>query len=361
MRWWLNTDHKAFSIDNAVVKDIDCSSLDPTIWMVQWQDGRGEIEHQIDADTNDNGLRDNFVDVIPYAPFFKQFLEKCPGLTLSQAKKVNIDLIKQVFESKRQLPFHYPVAAGDYSWDATDDTLISSTVAAIQNVTASLNATMAALNAVVAHINSNIVGIINQNAGYGNILTGQINTAIVNGVNAEIVNGVNTAINTYNTAIAVYNAMGDALVLYINDTLGTFGALGNTVNWGLKQVGSFPDSFAQGLTVEVPHTTQSWANPYTATGIAGIGGVNPGTFNNASAISYTPLPSVSVANAQWIPIGGTTPVTVTPAEQAGIMNGIAARTSALNVKKNIKIGQVNALPTTSDVIAYDVTTGWCVG
>jgi hypothetical protein len=40
------------------------------------------------------------------------------------------------------------------------------------------------------------------------------------------------------------------------------------------------------------------------------------------------------------------------------MSGIAARTNDLNLKRNTKIGEVNALTTVDDVIAYDVTTGW---
>lgn len=337
MRWWLNTDHGRFSVDNAVVNGIDCSSLDPTIWMVQWTDGKGEIEHQVDADTNDNGLRETFVDVIPYAPFFQQFLSLCPRLTLTQAKKVDIDLIRQIFEGKRQAPFHYPIAAGDYWWDATDETLMSSTVAAIQNATATLNQVVAALNSVVAQINSNTVAIINQNAGIGNTLVAQINSYLVDPHN-----------NTLNT----FQQIGDALVTYINNTmLGSYTAVGTTINWGLYRVGA--DPFAQGFgSQDVPHTSISWANPYYATYVA------PGTFNNASAISYSTIPPVSVANAQWIPIGATAPVTVTPAEQAGILNGITARTNDLNAKKNIKIGQVNALTTVAAVIAYDVTTGW---
>jgi hypothetical protein len=77
-----------------------------------------------------------------------------------------------------------------------------------------------------------------------------------------------------------------------------------------------------------------------------------------SDIPWTNVPHVPVANAAWIPIGATSPVNVTPAEQAAIMSGIAARAADLNVKQNIKIGEVNALTTVTAVINYDVTTGW---
>jgi hypothetical protein len=340
MRWWLNTDHKRFCVDNAVVSGLDFSGLPTDVWMVQWVDGKGEIERQFDKDTNDNGLRERFVDIIPYCGYFQDFLSLVKFLTLPQAKKVQIDLINEVYNSKRQAPFYYPIAAGNYWWDATDDTLFSSTIPAIQNATASLNAAMAALNPVVAQINSNTVAIINQNAGIGNTLVAQINSNIVN----------------YNNAmIPTFDAMGNALIAYVNDTvLGTQAAgVINTVNYGLfLPGGSAPEAHPPGIPYDIPHYAVTWGNPYYSAA------VGPGTFNNATAISYTPLPPVSVSNASWIPIGATAPVTVTPAEQAGIMNGIAARTNALNVKRNTKIGQVNALTTIAAVIAYDVTTGW---
>lgn len=359
MRWWLNTDHKAFSVDNASVKGMDFSTLDPAIWMVQWQDGRGEIEHQVDQDTNDNGLRENFIDVTPYAPFFQQFLAKCPRLTLTQAKKVQIDLIRQLFESKRQAPFHYPVAAGDYWWDATDETLMSSTVAAIQNATASLNQVITALNSVVAHYNSNFVGIINQNASYSNTLVAQINSAIVNAINSTMVPQINAIADAHNNTLNTDNSYGNSLISYINGILGGFGAP-ETISGGLQRlpITGTEGSGAPGITVAIAPTGLGWNNPYTASYVGGVTGVGPGTFNNASAAPYTPIPAVSAANAQWIPIGATAPVNVTPTEQAGILNGITARTNALNVKKNIKIGEVNAMTIIQDVIDYDVTTGW---
>jgi hypothetical protein len=359
VRWWLNTDHKAFSVDNAVVKGLDFSDLDPLIWMVQWTDGKGEIEKQIDPDTNDNGLRENFIDIAPYAGYFQQFLELCPFLTLPQAKKVQIDLIRQIFESKRQAPFHYPVAAGDYWWDATDETLFSSMIPAIQNATSSLNTVIAALNSVVAHYNSNFVGIINQNAGYDNTLVAQINSAIVSNINAGMVPQIGAIVDAHNNTVNTDNSYGNTLVAYINGIVGEFGTP-ETISGGLQRlpiVGT-EGSGAPGISVTIAHSGLSWANPYYASYVGGVTGVGPGTYNSASPAPYTPISPVSVANAQWIPIGATAPVTVTPAEQAGIMNGITARTNALNVKKNIKIGEVNVMTIIQDVIDYDVTTGW---
>jgi hypothetical protein len=177
MRWWLNTDDpKIFAVDNASVSGMDFSTLPSDLWMVQWTDGKGELERQVDADTNDNGLREPFIDVIPYAPFFQQFLTKLPMLTLVQAKKVQIDLVKQIFEAKRQAPYHYPVASGDYSWDASDDALYSSAGAQIQNAIASINAIATRLNTVIPALNTNDEGFATQ----GNNLKNYFNDPVIN-------------------------------------------------------------------------------------------------------------------------------------------------------------------------------------
>ena len=107
MRWWLNTDHGRFSVDNAVVSGLDFSDLPVDIWMVQWTDGKGEIERQVDADTNDNGLRETFIDIIPYAPYFQQFLQLCPRLTLTQAKKVD-ELLHSKTRLRRYSEYLHP-------------------------------------------------------------------------------------------------------------------------------------------------------------------------------------------------------------------------------------------------------------
>jgi len=121
MRWWLNTDNKAFSYENALVLGVmDFSALASNIWMVQWIDGRGEIEYQDAAGNNLNGLRENFTDLTPWVPYFQQFMTFLPGITLEQAQKIQNELIAELAESKGEQPYHHVVAAGDYHWEATD-------------------------------------------------------------------------------------------------------------------------------------------------------------------------------------------------------------------------------------------------
>jgi hypothetical protein len=132
MRWWLNTDNKAFSYENALVlAQMDFSSLPTDIWMVQWIDGKGEIEYQDAEGNNLNGLRENFIDLTPWIPFFQQFMTFLPGITLEQAQKIQIELIAELYENKRQLPFHFAVTAGDFSWEATDAALTAMSAATI--------------------------------------------------------------------------------------------------------------------------------------------------------------------------------------------------------------------------------------
>ena len=120
MRWWLNTDNKAFSVDNSLVLGaMDFSSLPPNpngsgepLWMAHWTEGKGELEYQTPDGQNLNGLRAGFYDVTPYVGLFQQFMSNLPGIELAQAQKIQTDLIKQLFASKRQMPYYYPVAAG---------------------------------------------------------------------------------------------------------------------------------------------------------------------------------------------------------------------------------------------------------
>lgn len=381
MRWWLNTDHKSFSVDNAAVRDMDFSSLDPSIWMVQWIDGKGEIERQTADGDNENGLREAFYDVTPYADFFDQFLQKLPLLTLPQAQKVKIDLINLIFDSKRQLPFHYPVASGDYWWNASDDTMGASTNAALQNTITKVNELVSRLNALVnsllngqlvAEINANVVSGANANvvAGVNAAITAYNSGTVAKGnslvadINANIVTPTNQALDDHNTYTV---GTGNTLIDYLkNVVLGVFGGgnASNTINDKLRTT-SFPgpgiSAAAPGLTGDIAWYGSAFSHVNTrcnavtegfsgATGISGISGV--------SGLAWTNVANVPASNQQWIPIGATAPVNVTPAEQAAIMSGIAARTNDLNVKRNKKIGEVNALTTVTAVIAYDVTVGW---
>jgi hypothetical protein len=362
VRWWLQTNPPyLMSVDNASVSGMDFSNLlvaEPDLWMVHWLEGKGEIERiELDAAnvaSNLNGLRESFYDVTPYVDLFDQFLTllQPKNLLLDQAKKVKIDLIKQLFESKRQMPFHYPIAAGDYWWDATDSGLFSSTAGGLQTTTVKVNEVIDRLNGLIGLITSYLVTPLNaNNPTHGNLIS-QINSniqAAINGVFASMAGEVSTNITQ----------VGNLTITHINDTvLGVSGG-GDTINGKLHNT-FFPapdpgfHAAAPGIDFDIVH------NSYTFGGIStySITGVSPGAYSTFSAIPWTNVSHVSPANAQWIPIGSTTPVNVTPDEQTAILKGIADRTNALFVIKNQKIGEVNALTTVGAVIAYDVLAGW---
>lgn len=344
MRWWLNKDHKSFAVDNAVVRGLDFSALDADIWFIQWTDGRGEIERQdVAADENLNGLRENFIDVMPYAPLFQQFLLLTPDLLIDQAKKVQIELINTIFDSKRQMPFHYPVAAGDYWWDASDGSMAAATVPSIQNLNAKVNDAVSYINAILNHLNS-VCSLINTGVSAPG-------DSLIDQINAYIVGPNNNAIFANNVNIS---DVSDALVAYINSTI--VGA----INAGLVKTtvatvpGDTPTSViaAPGVTSPIVASTIDYVyNPYTSTDVGG-------DFATFSTLGLGNLAPVASTNVQWIPIGATTPVNVTPAEQQAILSGIAARTNQLNLVRNSKNAAVNALAVVASVIAYDVTTGW---
>lgn len=389
MRWWLNTDSpRLFSVDNASVKGMDFSALDPDIWMVQWTEGTGEIERQDDKGANLNGLREQFIDITPYAPLFQQFLTllQQQGLTLDQAKKVQIDLINQVFESKRQAPFHYPIAVGDYWWDATDATMGASTNAALQNTIAKVNEIASRLNSLVtallngqliAQVNSRVTTKANSNdqqlrtdaqnaiVAY-NVVVSSL-AVLISHINGQIVTPANAAFGDYNAFVV---DVGNALIGHINTTMlgnfeGTPDAGPNSINNRLRAAdrgGSV--TAAPGLSGNIAAFGSGFAhtgNFLSALGdaFAGASGMNALTgIQSIDNLAWTAIANVPTSSQQWIPIGATAPVNVTPAEQAAIMSGIAARTNDLNVKRNTKVVQVNALTTIAAVIAYDVTTGW---
>jgi hypothetical protein len=370
MTWWLQVDPPGLmAVDNASISGMDFSALlatEPDLWMVHWREGRGEIERQdVENDANLNGLREVFIDIVPYAPLFQQFLTlmKAKNLLLKQAQKVQTDLIKEIFNSKRQAPYHYPVAAGDFWWDASDETMGASTALGTQNVTATVNQMAAAINQLVANINALIVNGSNANVNIGNTFIGQINSIVVANVNSIIADGINSDFSSLATEI--YNGLtyqGNMTIQHINTVI--LGG-GNGINAKLQSsIISIPGdpgatyyAAQPGLAGAIADVSYTFG-PVSTYSVGHISNISPGSFAYLSQLPWTNLGNVSTSNVQWIPIGSTVAVNVTPPEQTAIINGIAQRTNDLNLKKNQKMQAVFALTDIDDVIDYDVTTGW---
>ena len=357
MRWWLQTDPPCImSVDNASVKGMDFSELiidDPDLWMVQWTEGKGEIERQSiidgsgDGDANLNGLREQFYDITPYVPLFQQFLTRmqAKALLLSQAKKIQIELIQQLFESKRQLPIHYPVAAGDYWWDASDvgPMAVNTSTTAADLVTA-VNGVISNVNNIVNYLNANLVPTINANI----VVPGNLGVYYHNNQTIYYANIIETA---------AWNAI-NAVEFFLNYTLiGSLGTPANTLNYQLqsKALGEPAYSVASPGLGGNMGGIQGTVQPYTIPTLPAST-----SFANVHALTWTNISQVQLSSVQWIPLGATAPVNLTPAESKGLMDAINNRTKALQSVKTTKIAQVNALTTVPAVINYDVLAGWPV-
>jgi hypothetical protein len=349
--WWIVPSQGLVTVDDAPLKGIDCSSVPANIYLIRWWGTRGEILYN----HNDRlPVREKFIDITPYVPLFNQWMNfaelppsPSPPITLAQAKTVKIDMINALFDSKRQAPYHYPVASGDYWWDATDATMFSSLVPAVENLVAKANEIAASLNQLAANLNSAIPGLnsadgtitnnVNNNATIGNSLRDNVNSFIVT-PGRDLFNEFNTVVVPADSARALTTSQGLQT--------GTF--LIGSINTALA---------APGLSGYLPTLPT-----FTAAADPSYISVTFGTFT-LPGVPWTPIANVAnVASTSmsWIPIGSTTPANVTPAEQQAIIEGITARTNQLNLIANQKTAQVNALTTVAAVVAYDVLAGWPV-
>ena len=180
--WWMVPSVGTMCVDNVNAIDLDFSALPADVYMIQWREGRGEIEL-----VGQPGLRSNFTDATPYVAFFQQFLTAVlPGLTLAQAQKVQTDLVALLYDSKRQAPFNFTVTQGNYNWSALDEDVaamsletvpyIAEAVAGTGGTTSSL---VSQINAMIDQINSSIVSPHNTTVGQMNayLIGSDINTS----------------------------------------------------------------------------------------------------------------------------------------------------------------------------------------
>jgi hypothetical protein len=121
--------------------------------MVRWWGTDGEILYNHDDRLP---IREKFTDITPYIPVFNHWMSVAelsppppsPSITLAQAQAVKIDMINALSNSKRLAPFHYPVAAGDYSWPTDDATMLAATVPTTQNLVSKSNEIAGKLNSL---------------------------------------------------------------------------------------------------------------------------------------------------------------------------------------------------------------------
>jgi hypothetical protein len=378
LRFWMVRHIGAMGIDNTNVMGMDYAALPAGVAIVEWKAGIGEIEYD-----DRPRLRENFVDVTPYCPFIQQFMTRLTGITLDQAKRLQKNLIDVLYDSKRQMNFHYAVAAGDYWWEATDNAMTTMSNAVIPGLINAINKlggeTGAGTDSLVNQINTQWATQTSQlNANYTNqtnqlnanytTQASQTNTNCIDKINGNanastaLVGNVNADAGTINSYIV---ASGNNLVTYINGTmLGGHGDGLNTINNKLftASLASTEIVASPGLDNNISHANINFSNVsgsgagFVTTSYVSTPSVSMPSITTPSVVGSTP--SGLGVTIQWQPVGQSALVTLSHPEISGIMKGVSDRRNNLaNVQVGKKIA-VDALTTVGDVIAYDVTAGW---
>ena len=405
--WMVNNPDANYpmGVDNSNVTGMNYSALDPTISIIRWENGVGNIEYN-----DGTRLRQNFIDVTPYAPFFQQFMALLVGITLTQAQKIQTDLIDVLYDGKRQMPYHQVVAAGDFMWEATDPTVAAMSCEVLPTIigyntgtsdstpVGKINALIDQINAWIVNPGNTLVNQINSELSAGNVLVTNINSQvvnvgnnltveitlnIVNGVNNTVVTGSNNILDTITNAInaissQINSGIVNAFAGFISYFNGTVIATINSslqlagVTWGTG--GGGPTAVASpGLSGAISASSDAFTDVggLSITHVGGIAGVTESPFSSLapafSAIPANPFTTFphqgitadpAIPPINWTPLGATATVVLSATEMGTLMNGIAQRRASLLNVCQTKKNAVNALTTLAAVIAYDVTAGW---
>jgi hypothetical protein len=182
--WSMVPDVGVVCLDNTNATEVDFTGFDPTVFMAEWREGRGEIETR-----GQPGLRTIFYDPTPYAAMFQRGLTilaaETPPLTLAQAQKVQTDLVQMIYDAKRQAPIAYTFSGTSYEWSAFDEDIAAMAIETIPFISGAIQTTgggtttiVGQINAMIDQINSSIVSVNNANAAQFNVLNPVVNYAI---------------------------------------------------------------------------------------------------------------------------------------------------------------------------------------
>lgn len=170
--FWMVVGAGVMCVDNVNVSGMDFSSLPGDVQMIQWREGRGEIEY-----TSGPALRTVFYDVTPYTALFQQFMTLLSGITLAQAQQIQTDLIALLYDSKRQLPFNYTLSAGNYNWSALDADVAAMSIETIPFIVGNTSSVGSALSGSITALEAAV-----------NAMIDQLNAAVVTPLNAGVMN-----------------------------------------------------------------------------------------------------------------------------------------------------------------------------
>lgn len=163
--FWMVVGPAVMCVDNVNVSGMDFSSLPSNVAMIQWREGRGEIEL-----TTGPALRTAFYDVTPYTALFQQFMTLLSGLTLAQAQQIQSNLVAMLYEHKRQMPFNFTVSAGDFNWSTLDADIAAMAIETIPFVVAAIAAGTGSSGSSLAALATQI-----------NVMIDQLNAALQQG------------------------------------------------------------------------------------------------------------------------------------------------------------------------------------
>lgn len=343
MRFFISRASNLVAIDNVALK-MDCSALPSNIRYVIWNESNsGFVEYNTGI-----ALRVPFSDPSPYLGVIAEWLNiqaiATPALTLAQAQSLQAAFVEILFAVKRQLPLPCAVGAGSFTWDASDQGIAALTTASNgpamlwQGIVTGFNTWIGSLTVAPssspASLNQAFYGTINgvgQSLGSGDW---QIPTLTVGGGSADVA----ALVSLINTWIA-----GG-----LQSTFNTIESNPSFTPPTVPQIsGSAPPSVAPVLALINTWITQQ-LNPAIVLAMSVVNA-------NVPIAPIVGLPTISVS---WIPLGQTSPVTLTPVDIAEILSALAVRTGNLQATRLIKEAAIAALLTVADVIAYDVNAGW---
>jgi hypothetical protein len=292
---------------NGVGETIAVTGLPANISYVRFSDSDGGVILYNDRPA----LPAPFSDPSPYQSYFNAWITAAaagsPALLLSQAQSLKAALVNSIYAMKRQLPCSVAVSAGTYPWDASDPAV----------------ARMALLAGLLYVDPLNTVISAGPGGGLTQLMV-DLNTMVANlNVWASHFNTLNSNMTTFNGNVA------SAINTWIGALQTTEGG-GNIIGWANPGSYSAPAS---------PATTADTAL-----------GTFAETFSNVSAIK--------VPTIQLIPVGSSSPITLTPTDLQKVVIAMAAQNTKYQATSASKQAAVNALSTIAAVAAYDATAGW---
>jgi len=329
--WWICPGNGQVCVDDCVMQPIDCSSVDPNIYLVRWWGTSGEILFNHD---NRLPVRQPFTDLTPLIDLFNKWMaaaefsppEPSPPITLAQAKQVKSSMVNALFASKRQMP----VPAYGYTWDASD------------NATSSMSDEIAALSGTDA---------INSAVG---ALASSVNTAL-----GALTQSANNSIQDLATKTNTFSLSSDGA--RSADTFNLNDSLNNQATSHNANVTGANTNFGALSSFNIPDTGGALPVMGSLGGILVPSQTHTPVGGGITALGVTP-PSVSATPAtgppiSWPPIGGA-PVSLTYEQFTGLLKVITSRRNTLQQTRTTHKNNIAGLASVDAVVAYDITGGW---